>query len=112
LARDERDDPACRDPIRLGVGNLARPRSGLPRHHLTEDRRQRTIRGAAFPAGIAKRVSPQTVRHSFAADLLEACPDIHTLQTLLDHRDLEPTTIYTHILDRGSLAARRPPNRP
>ena len=88
------------------------PRSDLRRrHHLTETGPQRAIRAAALRAGIAKRVSPHTFRHSFATHLLEDGSDIRTVQTLLGHRDLKTTMIYTHILDRGPLGARSPLDR-
>lgn len=88
------------------------PRSGVHRrHHLSEAGPQRAVRRAAMRAGVAKRVSPHTFRHSFATHLLEAGSDIRTVQALLGHRDVRTTMIYTHVLDRGPLGVVSPMDR-
>ena len=88
------------------------PRSSVVRrHHISESPRQRAIRSAALTAGISKRVSPHTMRHSFAAHLLEDGTDIRTLQTLLGHRSLKTTMIYTRVLDRGPMGLKSPLDR-
>jgi integron integrase len=85
------------------------PRSGVRRrHHLSTSALQRAVRAAGKLAGIRKRVTCHTFRHSFATHLLEAGHDIRTVQDLLGHRDVKTTMIYTHVLNRGPLAVRSP----
>lgn len=81
------------------------------RHHLHETVVQRSIRQAAANAGVPKRVSCHTLRHSFTTHLLEAGYDIRTIQELLGHRDVSTTMIYTHVLNRGPLGVQSPLDR-
>ncbi len=69
---------------------------------------QRAVKKAAQLTSIHKSVNCHTFRHSFATHLLEDGYDIHTVQELLGHKDVNTTMIYTHVLNRGGLAVRSP----
>jgi integron integrase len=81
------------------------PRSRtVRRHHLAPEVLQRRIKEAALKAGITKRVSCHTLRHSFATELLKSGSDIRTVQELLGHSDVATTMIYTHVLNKPGIA--------
>jgi len=85
------------------------PRSAtVRRHHLHENLVQKAVKEAAARAGITRRVSCHTLRHSFATHLLEARYDIRTVQELLGHADVSTTMIYTHVLNRPGLSVMSP----
>jgi integron integrase len=85
------------------------PRSGrVRRHHIDETVVQKAVKAAALRAGVSKKVSCHTFRHSFATHLLEAHYDIRTVQELLGHANVATTMIYTHVLNRPGLSVKSP----
>ena len=78
------------------------------RHHLHETVLQSAVHAAVKAAGLTKRVTCHTFRHTFATQLLHAGYDIRTVQELLGHADVSTTMIYTHVLNRGARGVRSP----
>ncbi|MBA4374448.1 MAG: integron integrase [Thermodesulfovibrio sp.] len=75
------------------------PRSGkIRRHHISDKSIQTAFRGAVKNAGIMKHATVHTLRHSFATHLLMKGVNIREIQTLLGHKHLETTMIYTHVI--------------
>jgi len=71
-----------------------------PVNPLSTRQLNRAVHAAARAAGIKKRVSPHTLRHSFATHLLEQDTDIRVIQVLLGHAKLDTTALYTRVATR------------
>ena len=93
--------------------NLSRdPRSeATRRHHVLESGLQKAVKAAVNKAGITKRVSCHTFRHSFATHLLENGVNIRVVQELMGHADVKTTEIYTHVMDKDISAVSSPLDR-
>jgi site-specific recombinase XerD len=68
-------------------------------HRLTSRSIQRLVARYALLAGITKHVSPHTLRHSYATDLLMNGADLRSVQAMLGHSNIATTQIYTHVTD-------------
>jgi integron integrase len=89
--------------------NCKDPRSeNIVRHHLHKTVLRKSLNSAIKKTGIIKHVSSHVFRHSFATHLLEDGVNIRTIQTLLGHKDIRTTEVYTHVMDKSFSKVKSP----
>lgn len=85
------------------------PQTGvMRRHHLHDSAVSKSIKSAANRAGITKRVTAHTMRHSFATHMIERGISLPTVQQLLGHSDIRTTEIYTHVAQDAATSINSP----
>jgi integrase/recombinase XerD len=87
------------------------PRTSDPDRPMEDGTAYRAVVRAARRAGITRRVTPHTLRHSYATHLLDAGTDLRTIQLLLGHRNLKTTSLYVHVSQAKLNAAASPLDR-
>ncbi len=95
---DERTDKA--PALFIQIGGAKKPDLNGNYLRLTPRSVQRLVNKYTLLAGITKHVSPHTLRHSYATDLLMNGADIRSVQAMLGHSNISTTQIYTHVTDQ------------
>ena len=117
--KGRKDRYAMLSPVLLALlrdwYRIARPQGWLfpgqnPVTHMTTRQLRRACHAAAHMAEIGKRVSPHTLRHSFATHLLEQNTDIRVIQVLLGHAKVDTTALYTHVATNTIREVMSPPH--
>ena len=86
--------------VRLDFGGKNKKRELRMKSNLDRHSIERIVRHYARKAGVSKKVTPHTMRHLFATDLLSNGADIRSVQALLGHSSIITTQIYTHVTDK------------
>jgi integrase/recombinase XerD len=84
-------------PCLVGLGDEVRVFVNLRGHGLSRQGLYKIVQGHAASAGLEHRMSPHTLRHTFATHLLAGGCDLRSLQEMLGHADIGTTQIYTHL---------------
>ena len=110
----DRKDPSAANDLRWQFlfPSACRSEAAVPggktRWHVHENVIGHAISRGGAAAGLTKRITSHSLRHSFATHLLESGYDIRTVQELLGHKNVETTMICTHVLQQGVLGVRSP----
>ncbi|MFH0852815.1 MAG: site-specific tyrosine recombinase/integron integrase [bacterium] len=100
LDQRQDDNPAMFVRADRASKNLSGPEATEDPSPLTPRSIQRLVQRYAKVAGIAKKITPHTLRHSYATDLLMNGADIRSVQELLGHSSITTTQIYTHVTNK------------
>jgi site-specific recombinase XerD len=95
LDKRENKDPA----VFIRVVTVRKEDQEKDTQRLTTRQVERIVKDASKRAGIVKKVTPHTLRHSFATDILRGGADIRSVQHLLGHQNVTTTQVYTHVTD-------------